>query len=149
MEKLALIICSGLGSGFAPKAPGTVGSLLIVLVVGLASPPLWVMVALFFIVTIVGILLTPFVERTHGKDPGVIVIDEWSGQLLALCLFIPGSVSWITLSAAFVLFRLLDIWKPLGIDNLQKLPGGWGVMLDDVLAGLYVNIILHAYLIFL
>jgi len=149
VEKLALIICSGLGIGFAPKAPGTAGSLLIVLFVALASPPLWVIVALFFVVTIAGIFLTPFVERTHGKDPGLIVIDEWSGQLLALCLFVPGGNPWIILPAAFVLFRLLDIRKPLGIDNLQRLPGGWGVMLDDVLAGLYVNIMLHMYLIFL
>ena len=78
-------------------------------------------------------------NKLKKKDPGVIVIDEWVGQWIAL-LFLPKSFLWGLV--AFALFRLFDIWKPYPINILDKLKKGWGIMLDDVLAGIYALVII-------
>lgn len=75
------------------------------------------------------------------KDPPKVVIDEVMGQLITF-LFVPFSISWKYIFAGFLLFRLFDIWKPYPIDLLQDLPGGLGICLDDVLAGVYAGIAL-------
>ena len=85
--------------------------------------------------------LTSEIEKNDGTDPGHIVIDEIAGQWLTF-LFI-GHLSVVIVLAGFILFRLFDILKPLGINKIQELKGGWGVMLDDVLAAIYANTILH------
>jgi phosphatidylglycerophosphatase A len=101
------------------------------------------------------------------KDPQFVVIDEVSGQMYALLLGIAstvrysdemtnfasgywwhGSVRWTVLLAGFLLFRLFDIWKPFPIRHLEKLPGGWGIMADDWLAGIYAAILLRLALHF-
>jgi len=79
-------------------------------------------------------------ERRFGHDAKVIVIDEVVGYLTA-CLFLPKTVM-VTIYA-FVLFRIFDIGKPFFINRLQRLPRGWGIMADDILAGIYSNIILQ------
>jgi phosphatidylglycerophosphatase A len=84
------------------------------------------------------------VEETGHKDPSFIVIDEWAGLWFALTpLLFTATIQpqpwalWIArLVAPFMLFRLFDIWKPGPVDHAQRLPGGWGVVLDDVVAGL-------------
>lgn len=73
------------------------------------------------------------------KDPPKVVIDEVMGQLITF-LFVPFSISWKYIFAGFLLFRLFDIWKPYPIDLLQDLPGGLGICLDDVFAGVYAGI---------
>lgn len=79
-------------------------------------------------------------EKLWGKDSQRIVIDEVAGMIVAL-IFIP--VGFVQAAAGLILFRFFDITKPLGIKRAESLPGGWGVMADDVLAGLYVQLVLR------
>ena len=92
------------------------------------------------LIVIVGIWSAGKVESVWGKDHQQVVIDEVAGMCLSL-LWIPVYPKYIL--AAFLLFRFFDIVKPLFIRRLELLPGGWGVMLDDLLAGLYANIVLQ------
>ncbi len=92
------------------------------------------------VVTVLGIWAGSRVERVLGKkDPALIVIDEVAGMLLSV-LFLPPSVP--VLATAFVLFRLFDIWKPYPAQESQALTGGMGVMIDDLVAGLYTLILI-------
>ena len=85
--------------------------------------------------------VTDYAEQfLRRKDDPRIILDEWVGYWFAMA-FLPRS--WPFLFAAFVLFRILDVWKPLGIRHLSHAPGGWGVVIDDVAAGLGVNLILQ------
>jgi phosphatidylglycerophosphatase A len=77
-------------------------------------------------------------QRVGEKDPGAIVVDEVAGMLLA-CSGLPRGLVWVL--AAFLAFRVLDVWKPLGIRRLQALPGGVGVVVDDLVAGAYVSLL--------
>jgi phosphatidylglycerophosphatase A len=157
---LAAFVATGFGSGLSPVMPGTAGS-----VVGLA---IGVAVSHYFashggsieaslglltsglVAGAVGVAVSGPVCRVLGaEDPGCIVIDEICGQLLA-CAPIPllplrsglaGAAAW---AAAFALVRLFDIVKPGPIRHLQRLPGGWGVVLDDVAAGLAAGVLLAA-----
>ncbi len=93
---------------------------------------------------IIGVPAATVVERFEGKDSGKIVIDEIVGQILTFA-FIP--FSGVNIISGFVLFRIFDIWKPYPINISQKLPKGWGIMIDDVLAALYANIVLRLILL--
>jgi phosphatidylglycerophosphatase A len=75
--------------------------------------------------------------QERGIDPGIVVIDEVIGMLIAL-LFVPKTA--LFLIAAFIFFRIFDITKPYPIRQMEKFPGGWGIVLDDVIAGIYANI---------
>lgn len=132
----AHFIAFGFGAGLSPRAPGTAGSL-----VGLPawfflsslSPVVYglVVVAFFFF----GVWITAVTERDIGvhDHPG-IVWDEIVGMLVTLA-FVP--LNWLWLTAGFVLFRIFDIWKPFPIRWLNnRVPGGWGIMLDDLAAAL-------------
>lgn len=92
------------------------------------------------LVTVLGIWSASMVEPSWGKDSSKVVIDEAAGMLISL-LFIP--VTLVNVLVALVLFRFFDILKPLFIRRMEGLPGGWGVMADDVLAGIYSNIVLQ------
>ncbi|MBS1975546.1 MAG: phosphatidylglycerophosphatase A, partial [Bacteroidetes bacterium] len=92
----------------------------------------------FLLITAIGIWCAGMVEEAWGKDSSKVVIDEAAGMSLSL-LFVPVELKYAI--AAFVLFRFFDIAKPLYIRRLEKLPRGWGVMADDLLAGVYSNII--------
>jgi phosphatidylglycerophosphatase A len=144
-EKIKKIFIYAIGSvggaGYFPKAPGTFASALAIIAYFLISPG-WQTLSLLIIISLVlGILVTPYIEKGSGTDPGLIVIDEVAGQWMAF-LFLPH-INLLILLTGFILFRVFDIWKPLGINNLQTLKSGWGVMLDDILAGVYANIILQ------
>ena len=78
--------------------------------------------------------------RVGVRDPSTIVVDEVAGMLLTL-VAAPAGLGWAL--AGFFLFRVFDVWKPWPIDRLQDLPGGWGVMTDDLLAGVYANLLLQ------
>lgn len=84
---------------------------------------------------------TRSIELLGNTDAPQAVVDEVIGQLTVF-LFIPFSTSWVLIGAGFVLFRLFDIWKPFPIDKLQDLPGGVGVVADDIAAGIYAGIVL-------
>ncbi len=142
---LAAFLATGFLSGLSPWAPGTAGSL-----VGLASawllashvPILGSPVGLLMSGLAVGLLGVAVSGRVcralESDDPGCVVIDEVAGQMLACVgvLLVPGAPFWAWIAAFFV-FRALDVLKPLGIRRIQDLPGGWGVIMDDVVGGLY------------
>ena len=141
-----VLIGTGFGSGFSPVAPGTAGALLATLMwwlVGLAvTPPcqLWLTVGAILLFTAAGVWATNRLEPFWGEDPSRVVVDEMVGVWLPLLAAPSGS--WGYALAAFALFRLLDIFKPLGIRKMENLPGGIGVMMDDILAGIYAFILL-------
>ncbi len=127
--------------GFIPFAPGTWASLA-ALIIWQLWVPVSVPVQLILIAgaLIIGQITSEKTSRDMGrKDPGEIVIDEVAGMWLALFL-LPKTI-WF-LAAAFCLFRILDIFKPLVIGKVQSLHGGLGIMLDDILAGIFARIIL-------
>jgi phosphatidylglycerophosphatase A len=97
-------------------------------------------IILTLLVIALGIWSGNMVEPIWGKDHGRVVIDEVAGMFISL-LFVPVTIPYIII--AFILFRFFDILKPLFIKQMEKLPGGWGVMMDDILAGVYANIVLQ------
>jgi len=142
-------LATGFGSGYSPFAPGTMGALVGCLLLWGASHLLemtsfpFFQLGFFLIIvftTILGAWVTKQLEVEWGEDPSKVVIDEIIGVWISL-FWIP--LTWQTLLAGFCLFRLFDIWKPLGIRRLEAIPNGWGVMLDDVAAGIYANICLQ------
>ena len=137
-------IASGFGIGLSPRAPGTVGSLLALLpwYFGLQHLSLPVYAAVLVIAFAVGVWAADWViAKTRIEDPSVVVWDEFIGQWIALMLAPAG---WVWVLAGFALFRLFDIWKPWPVGWAdRKLHGGFGTMLDDVLAGLYAFAILQ------
>jgi phosphatidylglycerophosphatase A len=133
LKKINHLLASGFYSGHLPAAPGTWGSLLMVLL-------LFFFPILNNIYLISALSIANFEERQTGiKDDSKIVIDEMAGQLLT---FYTLKTSIPVLVGGFILFRVFDITKPWLIDKVQDLPSGWGVMLDDILAGLTSLIIL-------
>lgn len=97
------------------------------------------------LVLALGVWSSSVVEVDWGKDSSKVVIDEVAGMAISL-LFVPFELKYIVI--AFVLFRFFDIVKPLFIRKIEQLPGGWGVMMDDVLAGVYTNGVVQGVLIF-
>jgi phosphatidylglycerophosphatase A len=152
MRKLVLAFASGAGTGYAPIAPGTAGSALAAGLWLLAVPGLGIStagwLAVVALVTGLGIWAAGEAEKLWGThDDGRITIDEVAGQWLAL-LFVPVDPAdpvqalWVAVSG-FLLFRLFDIWKPPPVRRFESLPGGVGVVADDLMAGLYANLCLQ------
>lgn len=133
-----------LGLGFTPRMPGTIGAM-----VGLfLYLPAFLMpegqalllalgeLALVLVISAVGV--PPVLKATGVKDPSFVIIDEVAGMLCALCITSPDFVQMLL---AFGFFRMLDIFKPFPINRLEALPGAWGVMADDVAAGLLAGLL--------
>lgn len=165
------LVVTFFGSGMSPKAPGTMGSLAAAIVAypmailadhlfngkECLSLPLHIgqtqgelPINFFFLAAalIVFFVAIPFVKKamkdTDSEDPGWIVIDEVCGIFMSLAFFPTNLIvlhPWF-LAIAFGLFRFFDILKPLGIHKMEKLPGAWGVMADDLLGGFYAGILL-------
>src|SRR5262245_54162812 len=142
MTRLAVFVCSFGYIGFFPFAPGTVGSAagLVLFAVtrhsGIPYLDAMLIVGLF----IAGVVFTPPCEQDlRCTDPGPIVIDEVMGMLMTLFM-IP--VGWVGLLTGFLLFRVLDVAKPFPARRLERMHGGYGVMLDDAMAGIYANLLL-------
>lgn len=136
------LIATAFGIGYIQKGAGTVAALFCCVawyfLRDMAEPMMevFLLVAIFFL----GVFTATRVEKVWGHDSNRVVIDEVHGMLVALFLL---PADWRYVLAAFVLFRFFDIVKPLGIRRMERQPAGWGVMLDDVLAGLYSNVILQ------
>ena len=145
IKKIAYISSTLFGIGYFPIAPGTAASLVAALIFWITplSTSLWILLCLLLFFT--GIWAANLVEADKGKDPGIIVIDELVGQWIAL-LFLPKT--WIIIVIAFGLFRVFDIVKPFPARKFETAKGGLGVMSDDVIAGIYTNIIIQVYLYF-
>ena len=144
-DYVAIALATAGGAGFAPKAPGTAGSLVGVFIClaieGLNVGAYYLHAIIFFF--IVGIWASSRVEHLYGHDSQRIVIDEVVGQMITFGLFAGRyQLSAIYIATGFGLFRLFDITKPFPIRRLERLPGGLGVVADDVGAGLYALAIL-------
>jgi len=134
MRALARFIATLGPVGSSPIAPASAASAVVALVgYFLPVPALPVALLLLLAGTAIAVWAAAAAEATLGHDAKPIVIDEVIGQSLALLLVPRTPVAFV---AAFVLFRVFDVWKPLGADQAQRLPGGWGVVADDVVAGL-------------
>jgi phosphatidylglycerophosphatase A len=137
--RLARWIATAGGLGYAPVAPGTVASLPVALLVWWFAPGDGPLLLAAGLVAAVGVWAATREEaRLREKDPAPIVIDEVAGMLVA-CTGHPRTLAWVL--ALFVAFRVLDVWKPLGIRALQALPGGFGIVADDLLAGVYASLL--------
>ena len=143
MTRLAFVIATVFKTGYVPIAPGTIGSVVGLLVFWLikdsASFTVQILVigALFF----AGVWASTIVEQDlERQDPGIVVVDEVVGMLIALMLLPPTTT---VIFLAFFLFRLFDIVKPYPARWCEQLSGGWGIMMDDVVAGLYANLLIH------
>lgn len=143
------MIATTFGIGYLPLCPGTWSAIFAVLIwlplYFLATP--WVTFlataagALFF--SVAGVWASNVAERYWGKDPVVACVDETAGQLVALLPLASYSPWWLII-VSLALFRFFDIYKPLGIRSLERLPGGIGMMADDILSGIYAGIIVLA-----
>ncbi|NOX38776.1 MAG: phosphatidylglycerophosphatase A [Calditrichaeota bacterium] len=142
MRNIYFIFASGFGTGYAPIAPGTAGSLLAVLAAYFLIQDRWfILIACILFFFFVGVYSATFVERELERhDPSLVVIDEMVGMWISV-LFLPLN-GWIY-ALAFGAFRLFDVWKPFPVNKFQGLPDGWGVMMDDVVAGLYAMVLVH------
>lgn len=137
------LIATGFGAGLAPVAPGTFGTLLGIPIYLLLHPlPVGVYIAITAALFVAGIVVCECAERNMARhDAPEIVWDEIVGYLITMAFAPPG---WLWIAVGFVLFRLFDIWKPFPIRRIDRtLPGGFGTMLDDALAGIYASVVLQ------
>jgi len=161
-SRLILFFAQGLGIGRVPFAPGTFGTLLGfgLLALFLWFGSWWGFAMGILVSTLLSVWLSGKAEKIlKKKDPGSVVIDEIIAIPISSIAWLawhhdkmPGLHSvfienWPLLLAVFVLFRFFDILKPWPVGKSQSLPGGWGVTIDDVLAGVYVNIVIVGYLL--
>ena len=149
-----IVFCGvGFGSGLSPKAPGTFGSAFALLFI-----PLWLALGFFnsilaiAIMSIIGIYICGHSAKVMGvHDDGRIVWDEFAGQSITfLPLIYLGNLNWLWILIGFGLFRLFDIWKPWPIRVIDRqVGGGFGIMLDDIIAGLLAALCICAYFYFI
>jgi len=144
-DKVAVAVATWFGCGYSPVAPGTVGTaaaLAIAIVLarfGGWKP--WYFVVLAVVALAPSIWAADITARICGKkDPGMVVVDEVVGEWITLAG--ATSLNWKSYLGAFVLFRLFDIWKPPPVRQLEALPGGAGIVADDVMAGVYAALVL-------
>ena len=138
-------IASGFGSGLSPVAPGTAGSAVALIAwFALRELPVPIFAAVLVLAFALGVWTSNIVVAKLGiDDPGVIVWDEFVGQWITLAPLLWFARAWPWIIAGFVLFRVFDIWKPWPVSWADRaITGGLGVMLDDVLAGIYAAIVL-------
>jgi phosphatidylglycerophosphatase A len=146
VDFLARVVATAFGSGYSPFAPGTAGSAVgLLLFWPMAAWPWPWQVAAAAALFLVGSLAGGRVARHVGlKDPGIVVVDEVVGQWVTLAAlpFTP-----VTAALGFLLFRTMDIVKPWPARDLERVPGGWGIMADDVAAGVYAHLALRVALL--
>lgn len=148
MSSFKLYLGSGFGLGLLPKAPGTWGSLgvlapifLLIQYHSLLLIPVFALILILF-----SIWASPYCEEVWGKDPSKYVLDEFAGQAVVFITFSSFGdlkLDLLILFLGFILFRIFDILKPFGIKKVEELPSPWGILIDDVLAGLYALICLE------
>lgn len=147
VSRAGWVFGTGLGTGLFPVAPATVAALAAILIYGFSPLPedsigLFLLVGLGFVF---GVWATGTLLSEGDQDPSRAVWDEFIG-MWATCLLLPKTLPWLV--AAFLVFRFLDIVKPWPIRRFERLPGGWGIMADDLAAGVVgavgLNIIYRA-----
>lgn len=135
-DRVSFFIATGFYSGYLPVAPGSWGSLFALLVFWLVPDfrgPVFLGATLLLCGA--GVPASTVVAARKGKDPSIVTVDEWAGMWIVLFLISDLRVLWHGI--AFCLFRLMDIVKPPPAFQIQSLPGGWGIMADDIIAALY------------
>ena len=140
------LFTTGLYAGYVPFAPGTVGSLLAVLIYflpGFEQP--FVILPAIALCFFLGVKGAARMEQVYGSDPRIVVIDEIVGLWIAVALLPKDPV---VVVLAFFVFRLLDIIKPYPARQSERLGHGWGIMTDDIIAGVYTNLLLRGFLYF-
>jgi phosphatidylglycerophosphatase A len=140
------LIGSGFYTGYIPFASGTFGSLaglLIYFIPGFEKPV--IIIPAIILLSVYGIYAGSQFEKVYGKDPAQCTVDEMAGMWISL-LLVP-KVLWISL-VVFLLWRLSDIIKPFPARQLERLKGGLGIMIDDIISGFYVLIIVHLFILF-
>lgn len=145
-SSLAKLTASVFGIGFIPKGGGTVAA--VVFCIAWISLPVgynasYLQWAVSLLIIIAGLWSSNIADGYWGKDSHKVVIDEVAGMAIGL-LFVPQKLLYVIIS--LVAFRFFDIVKPLGVKKMEQYPKGWGVMADDVLAGLYALITIHSYI---
>ncbi len=144
LNKISFIhrcLCSGFGAGYSPLIPGTAGSIVALpfyFIPGFESPI--IMLIVICAAFAYGSYGASLIENEIGHDPGVVVLDEMIGMWVSL-IFLPKQFLFVI--GAFFLFRILDIIKPWPASWIQRKNGGWAIMADDVVAGIYANVILQ------
>lgn len=147
INRICAVFSTFFGVGYVPGAPGTAGTLAaagVVYLLSLAGG------AVLYSVFTLGLIILSFVAAGRcvsifkREDPPEVVVDEVCGFLVCM-LFVP--LSPINLALGFFLFRFFDIAKPFPIRRFEKLPGGYGIVMDDVLAGVYGNLCLQAFIL--
>jgi phosphatidylglycerophosphatase A len=146
------LLTSCFGLGLLPLCPGTFGSLppvaLFLLLASTDIPAGWISIIMLVWAAAASALCVafapPVIARTGKSDPREIVIDELAGQCIALtpAVILTKFSPLLVAALGFALFRFFDITKPLGIKKLEKLPAGWGILADDLLAGVYAGLAL-------
>jgi len=153
LHPVVRFLATGAYLGYAPVAPGTVGSLGCAVLMWFFVPEvtaatshlgLWVMLLSTLAFAALAIWAADLAERQFGHDSSTIVIDEYAGFVVSV-LLLPKSL--LLFAVAFVLFRALDIVKPFPARQAEALPGGVGIVTDDLVAGIYTNILLRVMLL--
>jgi len=144
-NRVANLLSTWFGCGYAPIAPGTAGSLGAIAAALLLSKAAGFATWHFALVAAIGFApavwaATRTARSVKQKDPGLVVVDEVLGQWITLAGAHP--LNWKSYLAAFILFRLFDIWKPFPARQLEQLPEGLGIVADDVMAGIYGALVL-------
>jgi len=142
LDQVALLMATGLGSGYSKVAPGTAGSLVgLLLFLPLAGRAWPLQLGATLVVTVLGVFAAQRVATLVArKDPGLVVVDEVAGQWIT---FVSLPFTPAIAVAGFLLFRAMDIVKPWPARALERLPGGLGIMADDVAAGIYAQLLLR------
>ena len=141
MKKIAILFATCFGAGYAPLAPGTAGAAAGLLPVLILAQWPWIYCSVAVLLFLVGVWASGIAEEAFGQhDSPRIVIDEAAS---AMVTFAGLSLTPLTLLIGFILNRLLDIVKPFPAARIQRVGGGWGIMLDDLIAGIYSNLLLR------
>lgn len=146
LARIKYLIATGFGCGKFPYIPGTFGSFVALILIYFIhiDDYIWLTVSVIFFA--LGIWTSGSLEKKLGKDPRIVVIDEFVGQWVSV-LFLPR-IFWVYI-AGFLLFRFLDIVKPFPVKEMEDFEGSTGIMMDDLIAGILVNITLNVTLILL
>ncbi|OQX90152.1 MAG: hypothetical protein B6D57_04645 [Candidatus Coatesbacteria bacterium 4484_99] len=144
-DKIYRVFASWFYIGKIPFAPGTFGSASAIPLYILTGEHKFIFIPVVVILFTISIPVSSYIERRlNRKDPSVIVIDEVVGQLVAISFF--SGLDMLSVLLSFILFRFFDIIKPPPASLSQSLEGGWGIVIDDIIAGVYANLTLRIFL---
>jgi phosphatidylglycerophosphatase A len=149
IDKIAIFIATGFYSGYFPLAPGTMGTIVAIpfyFIISLFNSIIYYSIIILVLFIIGTIASSKAIKIYRQEDPSPVVLDEIVGFLVALFLI---EITWWRLLAAFFIFRFFDITKPFPVGAVERIGKGFGIMADDLIAGIYTNLIMHLAIKFL